>query len=309
MNKRELVIVGGGPAGMAAALSASKAGIKDILILERAPYPGGVLNQCIHTGFGLEYFGQQLTGPEYAQRFIDQIDKREIEVRTNAFVVKLTKEKEITFLIPGAIEKVSANAIIMATGCRERTREMIPVHGCRPAGVLPAGLAQQMINMHGWLPGKKALIIGSGDIGLIMARRLTLEGTKVEAVIEIMPQSKGLARNVAQCLEDFNIPLLLEHQATEIHGKDRVERVTVNDIKKNTEFDVECDTVLMSVGLIPENELIEQAGFELDKRTNTPLSEIKGIYTCGNCHKIYDLVDEVTIDSEKTGIKAAAFFK
>ena len=318
MNKRQLVIVGAGPAGMAAALAAADAGIKDILLIERAKFIGGILNQCIHTGFGLEYFGETLSGPEYAQRFIDKVIENEnIEISTGSFVVDLKADKTITYLKPGGIETIKAGAIIMATGCRERTREMIPIHGTRPSGIFPAGLAQKMINIEGWIPGKKAIVIGSGDIGLIMARRLTLEGTKVEAVIEIMAESKGLARNVAQCLEDFDIPLYLNHRVKKIFGKDRVEGVIIEKIvgeglassrhREAQEFEIDCDTVLISVGLIPENELVEMAGIKLDRKTNTPITEIDGIFVCGNSYKIYDLVDSVTKDSEEVGKKAAEY--
>ena len=316
MKKRELVMIGAGPAGMAAALAAEKAGVRDILLLERSTSIGGILNQCIHTGFGLDYFGEILAGPEYAQRFIEMVKQSDkIEVSMGSFVVDLKSDKTVTYLKEGTIEKVQASAVIMATGCRERTREMVPISGTRPAGVFPAGLAQKMINIHGWIPGKKAIVIGSGDIGLIMARRLTLEGVEVKAVIEIMPKSKGLIRNVVQCLDDFKIPLFLNHKVKQIIGKDRVEKVSIVEVDENfneikdSVFDVKCDTVLVSVGLIPENELLEMAGIELDKKTNTPVSEVEGIFVCGNSYKIYDLVDNVTKDSEKIGERAADFLK
>lgn len=320
MKTRDLIIVGGGPAGMAAALKASECGVKDILLLERSRFLGGILNQCIHPGFGLDYFDEVLTGPEYAQRFVDKVfaDKN-IEVATSAFVVKLNEHKELTFLRPGKVETFKAKSLIMATGCRERTREMIPVSGTRPAGIFPAGLAQKMINMEGFLPGNKVVIIGSGDIGLIMARRFVLEGADVKAVIEIQSSTKGLARNVVQCLEDFNIPLYFRHKIAFIHGKDRVEKVSVVKVDakfkdiSGTEFEIECDTVLVSVGLIPENELIEMAGVSIDSATNTPVSSalntcsISGLFVCGNSYKIYDLVDNVTKDSEIAGEQAAVF--
>jgi len=320
MKKRELVVVGGGPAGMAAALSAHAAGVKDILLIERDQHLGGILNQCIHPGFGLHHFKAELTGPEYADRFADKIQKTPaIEVSLRSFVVKLTGEREISYLRPGALEEVKAGTVILATGCRERTREMIPIPGSRPAGVYPAGLAQKMVNMEGWLPGREAVIIGSGDIGLIMARRLALEGVKVKAVIEIQATSRGLVRNVVQCLEDFGIPLYFRHRISKIHGKNRVEKVDIVKVDDNFKdipgsgFELACDTVLVSVGLIPENELLEMAGAEIDRKTNTPVAKetnrtsIPGVFVCGNACKVYDLADWVTRDSELAGKMAAGY--
>ncbi len=320
MKERELVIVGGGPAGMAAALAARAAGVEDVLLLERDQYLGGILNQCIHPGFGLHHFKEELTGPEYADRFIRQVKEDPgIEVSLRSFTVKLTKDKELSYLRPGAFEEVKAGAVILATGCRERTREMIPIPGTRPAGVYPAGLAQKMVNLEGWLPGKRAVIIGSGDIGLIMARRLALEGIAVKAVIEIQGASRGLVRNVVQCLEDFAIPLYLRHRVRAIRGRDRVESVEIarvdGDLKDipGTDLEIACDTVLVSVGLIPENELLEMAGAEMDRRSNTPIApeinrtSIPGIFACGNACKVYDLADWVTRDSELAGKMAADY--
>lgn len=291
---------------MAAAISAYENGVKDILLLERDQYLGGILNQCIHTGFGLNYFKEVLTGPEYADRFIKRvraIDK--IEVSLKSIVVHLTKDKIITFIKPGAIQKIKAKALIMATGARERTREMIHIPGDRPAGVFSAGLAQKLINIEGLLPGKVVVIVGSGDIGLIMARRFILEGAKVKAVIEIQKQSRGLMRNVVQCVEDFGIPFYLSRKISKIYGKNRVEKVDMVKVDENLEeipgskFQIECDTVLVSVGLIPENELMEMAG----------ASPITGLFVCGNASKIYDLVDSATRDSEKAGKMAAEYLR
>ena len=320
MVKRELVIVGSGPAGMAAAISAYENGVRDILLLERDQYLGGILNQCIHTGFGLDYFKEVLTGPEYAGRFIEKIKSiKEIEVSLRSFVVHLTGDKVLTYFKPGKIETVKAGCIIMATGCREKTREMVHIAGTRPSGVFSAGLAQKLINIEGLLPGEEVVIVGSGDIGLIMARRFTLEGAKVKAVIEIQDKTRGLLRNVVQCVTDFDIPLYFNHKIVEILGKDRVAGVNVaridSDIEEipGTRFRIDCNTVLVSVGLIPENELIEMAGVRIDKKTNCPVSDetnktsIPGLFVCGNAFKVYDLADSVSRDSELAGKLAAEY--
>jgi NADPH-dependent 2,4-dienoyl-CoA reductase/sulfur reductase-like enzyme len=318
MKQRELVIVGGGPAGMAAAISACENGVRDVLILERDQFLGGILNQCVHTGFGIEYFKEVLTGPEYADRFIRRVKEfPQIEISLRSFVVKLTEDRVVTYLLPGAMVEVKAKAIIMATGCREKTREMVHIPGTRPAGIFSAGLAQKLINVEGLLPGKRVVVVGSGDIGLIMARRFTLEGAKVEAIVEIQPVSRGLARNVVQCVEDFNIPMYFNHKISRIYGKDRVEKISVSKVDENgneingSGFEIECDTVLMSVGLIPENELLEMAGAAIERNTNSPISEepgttsLPGIFSCGNSRKVYDIVDSVTRDSEIAGKLAA----
>ncbi len=307
---------------MAAALAASEAGVKDILLLERDQFLGGILNQCIHTGFGLGYFKEVLTGPEYAARFIEKVKGVDaIEVSLQSFVTHLTKDKVLTILRPGQLQEVRARALIMATGCRERTREMAHIAGTRPAGIFSAGLAQKLINMEGLLPGEEVVVVGSGDIGLIMARRFTLEGARVKAVVEIQKESKGLTRNVVQCLEDFDIPLYFNHRICRIHGKDRVEKVDVvavdekfND-QPETKFEIACDTVLISAGLIPENELIEMAGVVMNKAANTPVSDklnatsIPGLFVCGNSYQVYDLADSVSRDSEEAGRQAAEYLR
>ncbi len=301
MEQRELVIIGGGPAGLSAALAASKAGVKDILLLERDQYLGGILNQCIHPGFGLHKYKEDLTGPEFAGRLIGETNNLPgLEISLRSFVVKLTGEKIVTYLKPGLLEEVTARALVFATGCRERTREMVHIAGTRPAGIYPAGLAQKLINIEGLLPGRAVVIIGSGDIGLIMARRFTLEGAKVKAVIEIQKESRGLVRNVVQCLEDFGIPLYLHHRVALVHGQDRVEKVTVENLDNGERFDLDCDTVLVSVGLIPESELLEMAGLG-------PASP--GVFVCGNALKVYDLVDNVARDSEKAGQAVAEYLR
>jgi len=316
----DLAIIGAGPAGMAAAVSAKKADMENILVLERAEYPGGLLHQCIHNGFGLHYFKEDLTGPEYAERFINDLSGIDVQLCLNTMVTHLNPDRSLVAINPEWGEfKVLPRSVILAMGCREKTRFAIGIPGSRPAGIFTAGLAQKLVNVDGYMPGEEFVILGSGDIGMIMARRLTLEGARVKAVVEMMPQVGGLIRNEVQCLHDFDIPLLLEHTVSEIYGDDRVEGVKIaqvdkdGNIMKDTERDVPCDCLLLSVGLIPENELSVEAGIELDERIGGPVvdeylqTSIDGIFAAGNVVQVWDLVDNVTLDGEKTGANAAKY--
>lgn len=318
----DLVVIGGGPAGLAAALEAEKNGVQNIVILERGVRPGGILEQCIHNGFGLTYFKEELTGPEYADRFIKAVEQTKIEIKTGTMVIDLTADKIVTAENgEDGLFEIEAKAVILAMGCRERTREAITIPGERPSGVMTAGTAQRYVNINGYLPGKEIVILGSGDIGLIMARRMTLEGCNVKGVLEVQPYSTGLTRNKVQCLDDYGIPLYLSHTVTRIIGKERLEAVCIaavdEDLKPipETEIEVACDTLLLSVGLIPENELSTKAGIRLDSVTKGPVTDEKrctsvpGIFACGNVLHVHDLVDYVSEEAENAGRSAAAYIK
>ncbi len=319
MKQYDLIIIGGGPAGLAAAVAARDKGIESIMILEREARLGGILRQCIHNGFGLQRFKESLTGPEYANNFIREVEKRHIEYMTDTTVISLSKQKVVTVVSPEGVEELRAKAVILAMGCRERSRGALNIAGTRPAGIYSAGTAQKYVNIMGYMPGKRIVILGSGDIGLIMARRMTLEGAKVLAVAEIMPYSSGLKRNIKQCLEDFNIPLYLSHTITEIEGDKRVTGVSISKVDENrkpipgTEMHFDCDTVLFSVGLIPENELTKNADIPLSKGTRGAVvydnreTEIEGVFACGNVLHVHDLVDFVSEEAEIAGRAAADY--
>ena len=316
----DIVIIGGGPAGLAAAVSAKKNGAESILVIERDKELGGILNQCIHNGFGLHTFKEELTGPEYAQRFIDKLMAEEISYKLNTMVLSVSKDKVVTAMNrEDGILEIQAKAVILAMGCRERSRGALNIPGYRPAGVFSAGTAQRLVNMEGYLPGREVVILGSGDIGLIMARRMTLEGAKVKVVAELLPYSGGLKRNIVQCLDDFDIPLKLSHTVVDIKGKERVEGITLAKVDENrkpipgTEEFYSCDTLLLSCGLIPENELSVELGVEMNPVTSGPMvnesleTNIEGVFACGNVLHVHDLVDFVSKEAEAAGKSAAEY--
>ena len=318
--KYDLVIVGGGPAGLAAAIAAKDNGIDSILIIERDRELGGILNQCIHNGFGLHTFKEELTGPEYASRFIAQVEERGIEYKLNTMVMDISNDKVVTAMnSTDGMFTVEAKAVVLAMGCRERSRGALNIPGYRPAGIFSAGTAQRLVNIEGYMPGRRVVILGSGDIGLIMARRMTLEGAKVLAVAELMPYSGGLKRNIVQCLNDFDIPLYLSHTVVDIQGKERVEGITIAEVGPDrkpipgTEIHYDCDTLLLSCGLLPENELSKTAGVDLSPITSGPVvndsleTNIPGVFACGNVLHVHDLVDFVSEEAAMAGKSAADY--
>ena len=319
IEKHELVIIGGGPAGLSAAVSAREQGVQDILILERDSQPGGILNQCIHNGFGLHTFGEELTGPEYAARYIRRVREEEIPCRLGTIVTDISRDRRITCISRDGVSLIDAGAVILAMGCRERPRGALSIPGYRPAGIYTAGTAQRLMNIEGKKIGKEIVILGSGDIGLIMARRMTLEGAHVSAVAELMSYSGGLKRNIVQCLQDYGIPLLLSHTVTNIHGSRHIEGVTIQEVDESrspipgTEKYYPCDTLLLSCGLLPENELSRSAGITMNRVTGGPdvdeslSTDIEGIFACGNVLHVHDLVDYVSEEAKKAGESAAAY--
>ena len=322
MVKRDIVIIGGGPAGLAAALAAKKEGAESILILERDKELGGILNQCIHNGFGLHTFQEELTGPEYAARFIRMVKEQQIEYRLNTMVMDISQDKVITAMSrQEGMYQIRAKAVILAMGCRERPRGALNIPGYRPAGIYSAGTAQRLVNMEGYMPGREVVILGSGDIGLIMARRMTLEGAKVKVVAELMPYSGGLKRNIVQCLNDYDIPLKLSHTVVDIKGKERVEGITLAEVDgkgkpvPGTEEEYTCDTLLLSCGLIPENEISRGMGVDMNPVTSGPKvnesleTNIEGVFACGNVLHVHDLVDFVSEEAKTAGRNAAEYVK
>ena len=322
MQSYDIVVIGGGPAGLAAAAEAKRSGVDSILLLERDHELGGILNQCIHNGFGLHTFKEELTGPEYAKRFMDQVFELGIEYKLNTMVMDITDSKVVTAMNKtDGMFQIQAKAVILAMGCRERPRGALNIPGYRPAGIFSAGTAQRLVNIEGYLPGREVVILGSGDIGLIMARRMTLEGAKVKVVAELMPYSGGLKRNIVQCLDDYGIPLKLSHTVVDIEGKERVTGITIAEVGPDmkpipgTEEYYSCDTLLLSVGLLPENELSKTAGVELSTITSGPVvndaleTSVEGIFACGNVLHVHDLVDFVSQEAANAGKNAAKYVK
>ena len=321
MEQKDVVIIGGGPAGLAAAVELHKQGIRNMIILEREAMLGGILRQCIHDGFGLGRFGESLSGPEYAQAFIDEVNKREIPYETSATVLSLTADRVVTASTRSGLRQYQAKAVVLAMGCKERSRGALGIPGERPAGVFTAGTAQAYMNLYNRMPGKEVVILGSGDIGMIMARRMTLEGAKVKVGAELMPYSGGLKRNIVQCLDDFGIPLKLSHTVIDIEGKNRVEAVTIAEVGPDrkpipgTEERYTCDTLLLSCGLIPENELSRSAGVAINPVTSGPIvndsleTSIDGVFACGNVLHVHDLVDYVSQEATAAGKNAAAYIQ
>ena len=320
--KVDVLVIGAGPAGLAAAIAARKAGVDNLIVLEREDHPGGILRQCIHNGFGLHRFKEELTGPEYAQRDIDTAQEMNIDIRTGVTVLSVSKDKRVTAVSrENGLQIFEAKSIVLAMGCRERPRGALAIPGTRCAGIYSAGTAQKFVNLEGYMPDRRVVILGSGDIGLIMARRMTLQGAKVLACVELMPYSSGLNRNIVQCLQDYNIPLYLSHTVIDIHGKERLSGVTVAKVDENrrpipgTEMEFECDTLLLSVGLIPENELSAGAGVDLSPVTSgavvsdTLETSVPGVFACGNVLHVHDLVDHVSNESFRAGEMAARYAK
>ncbi len=320
METYEVIVIGGGPAGLAAAVSAREHGIDRVLILERDKELGGILNQCIHNGFGLQIFKEELTGPEYAKRFIDKVEEHRIEYKLNTMVLRISEGKVVTAVNrKDGLFEIQAKAVILAMGCRERSRGALNIPGYRPAGIFSAGTAQRLVNMENYMPGNEVVILGSGDIGLIMARRMTLEGAKVKVVAELLPYSGGLKRNIVQCLNDYDIPLKLSHTVVDIHGKERISGVTIARVDDKgkpiigTEEYYSCDTLMLSVGLIPENELSKEIGVEINPVTNGPKvnegleTSVEGVFACGNVLHVHDLVDYATLEAQNAGRNAAQY--
>jgi len=322
MYEYDIAVIGGGPAGLAAAIEAKKNGAEKVLVIDRDIELGGILQQCVHNGFGLHIFQEELTGPEYAERFINELKKLEIDYKLDTMVLDITEDRTVSTVNKSdGLTNIKAKAVILAMGCRERSRGAINIPGTRPSGIFTAGTAQRFVNKEGYMVGKKVVILGSGDVGMIMARRLTLEGAQVQAVAEVLPYPGGLIRNIVQCLDDYGIPLYLSHTIIDIKGKDRIEGVTIAEVDecrkpvKGTERYYDCDTLLLSVGLIPENELSKGIGLKLDPVTGGPVvnesmeTTVKGIFACGNVVHVHDLVDYVTEESRKAGRNAARFVK